>query len=204
LEANNFYNGRTGSSIPKVKVDNLASSGYAASLTSKGNFFQNATNSTGVFFDDGAGSVNIAIYGRTNGLLIPAESLGYNGGVYGAYVPLTPFNALEAVNPYNIYIASETGSNNAIAGSPSYTPIPALVNGDTVIVQLAHTLAGSSSSNTFTYGGTVNGGSAGTAYDISSCRSVLSAITTGYAATGVITLRAVQAFGSTYWCDASQ
>jgi hypothetical protein len=184
-------------------VNSLASSVYAASLTSKGNWFQYATNASPVFFDN---IYPIATMGRISGSLIPAESSGDNGGVYGAYVPLTPFNALAAVTPYNIPITlTGASANNALVGGPSYTPAPALLNNDTVtIILYPYTLAGSVSTNTFAYSGTVNGGTAATAYYISSCRDVLSAIATGYAVTGVITLRVTTAYGGTYWCDVSQ
>ncbi len=86
------------------------------------------------------------------------------------------------------YIATESGANNAIAGSLSGVPLAA---GLTVTVKLAHTLQ--AGANTFDY-------NAGGAVAIKSSRNAANDIGTAYAATGVITLM----YDGTRWLDLSQ
>lgn len=90
-------------------------------------------------------------------------------------------------NSFN-YIASETGANNAIAGTLTGVTLGA---GLTVTVQLAHTLQ--AGANTFN----LNGGGA---LNIKSSRNAANDIGTAYAATGQITLR----YDGTQWVDISQ
>ena len=93
-------------------------------------------------------------------------------------------SAISTVN----YIATENGSNNAIACSSGG---PALVPGLVVTVQLAHTLQ--AGANTFAYLG-------GSALAIKSSFNTSNNIATGYAATGVITLQ----YNGTLWVDLKQ
>jgi hypothetical protein len=86
------------------------------------------------------------------------------------------------------YIATESGSNNAIAGTLTGVTLAA---GLTVTVQLAHTLQ--AGANTFN----LNGGGA---VNIKSSRNVANNIAVAYAATGTITLM----YDGTQWVDVSQ
>ncbi len=99
-------------------------------------------------------------------------------------------NSGNPVNSIN-YIASETGANNAIAGTLIYAV--GVSGGLTVQIQLAHTLQ--AGVNTFNYAGSG-------AVAIKSCRNPANNIATAYAATGTITL-SYNATNS-IWCDVSQ
>lgn len=87
------------------------------------------------------------------------------------------------------YIASETGMNNAIAGSLSYVTLSA---GLQVTVKLAHTLQGAGA-NTFNL-------NTGGALSIKSHLNTGNNIATGYATGGLITLM----YDGTQWEDMSQ
>ncbi len=96
-------------------------------------------------------------------------------------------------NPVNSinYIGTETGSNNAIAGTLNYAV--GLGGGLTVQILLAHSLQ--IGLNTFNYAG-------GGPVQIKSCRNPASSITTGYVAGGIVTL--AYNTNSSVWCDVSQ
>ncbi len=91
------------------------------------------------------------------------------------------------------YIASETGSNNAIAGTLNYAVSAPGTPPLTVQVLLAHTLQ--AGVNTFNYAGTG-------AIAIKSSRNPANNIATAYAVGGLITLTYNNA--SSVWCDVSQ
>jgi hypothetical protein len=99
---------------------------------------------------------------------------------------------LSKFSPTENYVASETGANNAIAGAllDAAGTAVALAAGLRVVVQLAHTLR--AGSNTFN----LNGGGA---VAIKSAHNVSNDLTTGYAATGTITLT----YDGTEWVDAA-
>lgn len=91
------------------------------------------------------------------------------------------------LNPIIQFIATETGGNNAIAGSAA----PALVAGLVVMVKLAHTLQ--AGANTFNYNGSG-------AVAIKSHLNPANNIGTAYASGGIVRL----AYDGTVWQDTSQ
>lgn len=96
-------------------------------------------------------------------------------------------------NQTNNFIATETGANNAIAGTladGAGVNVP-LTTGLVVTVQLAHSLQ--AGANTFAYNG-------GSALGIKSRFNTANNIATAYAATGMIVL----AYNGTLWVDQGQ
>lgn len=91
------------------------------------------------------------------------------------------------------YIASETGSNNAIAGTLTYAIAAAGTPPLTVQILLAHSLQ--AGVNTFNYAG-------GGAIAIKSCRNPANNIAVAYVSGGLITLTYNNT--SSVWCDVSQ
>lgn len=122
---------------------------------------------------------NLKIYGAT---LVQGSKIDclYSSGIASWFCT----NILVNLN----YIATENGSNNAIA-SPAGGPD--LATGLTITVDLAHTLQ--AGANTFAYNG-------GAALDIKSHFNVSNNIAAAYAATGFITL----VYDGTRWLDLSQ
>jgi hypothetical protein len=125
-----------------------------------------------------AGAVNYACLNEAGSANIPCE---FRGSSY--WFGLGPTSVRE-LN----YIASETGSNNAIAGALSGVSLTA---GLRVTIKLAHTLQ--AGANTFNY-------NAGGAVAIKSSRNVANNIGTAYAATGTVSLQ----YDGTQWVDVSQ
>lgn len=87
LIGNAFENNRTGSSVPLIMYADLLSSNSPASITSIGNWYKNATETTGIFHNGG----NPLRYGDYESTIkVRVFSLNDLGGSSGALVPLTP------------------------------------------------------------------------------------------------------------------
>lgn len=122
---------------------------------------------------------------RRGGVTLVDSSCYHITGSSACFVDSSNAATFNTVN----YIATETGVNNAIAGTLSNAP--GLVTGLTVQVQLAHTLQ--AGANTFNY--TANGPVA-----IRSHFNTANNVGTAYAATGFITLQ----YNGTVWVDTAQ
>jgi hypothetical protein len=117
LIGNQFNNSRTGSSIPKIKVNDLGFGGnnFAHNVTSIGNFYQHAQDATGIFLDSSSNTFDFSSQG-INALALRLTSIGDTGGATGAMRNIPPFVGCLSVLGSSAFINSQTSglTNNAI------------------------------------------------------------------------------------------
>lgn len=171
----------------------------SASGTAPVNVVMTGANYSAVFDSTGGAGTSPGVHVLSgSGRSIVATTTGSLGALFAdanGQCSITSLGGLacNAGNPVNSvnYIASETGSNNAIAGTLAYAV--GASGGLNLQIQLAHSLQ--AGANTFNYAGSG-------AVAVKSCRNPANNIATAYAATGTITL-AYNATNSV-WCDISQ
>jgi len=104
---NQFWNGRTGSSVAKVQVGGpLFHSNDPATITSEGNWYQNAPAGYAPFYD---GSGNALLPSYYDNQPVTVTSLGDLGGTPGAMIKLNNYLTASAITDQTGTTVSSTG-----------------------------------------------------------------------------------------------